>query len=84
MPKKRAESTVAKKTSAGKSRGARKLTDAQVLALVGEYKPRVVTLKALSEKYSISIGSVHAIIKGRSYAWLTGIGVAPAAIQEAA
>jgi hypothetical protein len=84
MPKKRAESTVSKKTSAGKSRGARKLTDAQVLALVSEYQPRKVTLKMLSEKYAISIGSVHAIIKGRSYSWLTGRGLEPAAVQEAA
>lgn len=84
MPKKRGESTATKKTSSGKSRGARKLSDAQVLALVSEYQPRKVTLKALGEKYGISIGSVHAIIKGRSYSWLTGRGVEPAAMQEAA
>lgn len=81
MPKKRAESAEKTRNYTGKSRGARKLSDEQVLALVGEYQPRKVTLKALSAKYGISIGSVHAIIKGRSYAWLTGIGVVhPAAI----
>lgn len=83
MPKQRAEKVATKKTSAGKSRGARMLSDAQVVELVAEYKPRVVTLKMLSEKYSISIGSVHAIIKGRSYAWLTGIGVEPALAEAA-
>jgi hypothetical protein len=83
MPKKREGKTATVKTTAGKSRGARKLTDAQVMELVAEYKSRVVTLKILSDKYGISIGSVHAIIKGRSYAWLTGIGVAPAVAEAA-
>jgi ribosomal protein S25 len=80
MPKKRAEESAVK---ANGSRGRRKLVDEQVLALVSEYKPRVVTLKMLAAKYNISVGSVHAIIKGRSYAWLTGIGAAPVLAEAA-
>lgn len=80
MPKKRAEKAAVK---ANGSRGRRVLSDEQVLALVAKYQPRVVTLKMLAAEYGISIGSVHAIIKGRSYAWLTGIGAAPALAEAA-
>lgn len=83
MAKKRAGEAATKVAGVNGSRGKRKLTDEQVLELVASYKPRSVTLKMLAAQYGISVGSVHAIIKGRSYAWLTGIGVAEA-IQEAA
>lgn len=80
MPKKRAENAAVK---VNVSRGRRKLTDEQVLAMVGEYIPRVMTLKMLAVKYGVGVGSVHAIIKGRTYAWLTGIGV-PTELAQAA
>lgn len=62
--------------ASGKSRGKRKLTNDQVLAVVGLYKGRGKgnpTMREVAAQFSVSIGTISAIIAGRTYTWLTGI-----------
>ncbi len=68
-----------KKTESGipvvvrKSRGKRKLTDAQVLDIVKRYTEGVKR-GALATAYGVAHGTVTAIVNGKTYSWLTGIG----------
>lgn len=76
MAKKAKAESAAPKTKApkgGKSRGARKLTDAQVLSIVGAFNSGV-TMAQLARDNTVSHGTISAIVKGRTYVWLTGIG----------
>jgi hypothetical protein len=64
-----------------KSRGKRKLSDDQVLAIVSAYlgRGKGPTMKAIAEDYDVTVGTVSAILRGRTYVWLTNIGFAPLA-----
>lgn len=84
--KKTAETkTAAAKTGPAKSRGPRKLNDTQVQNIVATYKGRGKgpSMKAVAEQFSVSIGTVSSIIRGKTYAWLTGIGVEQPLAQAA-
>lgn len=72
-----------KASKGGKSRGKRKLTDAQVVAIVAAYQAGGVTMTALAVEHGVSTPTVSAIVNGRTYTWLTGIG-AKVEIAEAA
>jgi hypothetical protein len=61
--------------AAGKSRGKRVLNDEQVLDIFKTYQPRVVTMKMLAEKFKVSVSTIQAITTGRTYKWLTGLGM---------
>lgn len=68
-----------------RSRGKRKLTDAQVLEIVERYRAGGITQSKLGAEYGIKGPSVAAIMTGKSYAWLTRIGVEdPAPLARAA
>jgi hypothetical protein len=58
----------------GKSRGKRKLTNEQVLAIVARVAAGEKAAH-LAKEYGVSHPSVSAILNGRTYVWLTGIGV---------
>lgn len=87
--KKNAENGEAKQprkaSKGGKSRGKRKLTDSQVLAIVAAYNSgdKSNTMTKLATEYGVSPPTVSAIVNGRTYVWLTGIG-AKIEIAEAA
>lgn len=85
--KKNAENGEAKQprkaSKGGKSRGKRKLTDAQVVAIVSAYQAGGNTMTKLAAEYGVSAPTVSAIVNGRTYVWLTGIG-AKIEIAEAA
>lgn len=85
--KKNAENGEAKQhrkaSKGGKSRGKRKLTDAQVVAIVSAYQAGGNTMTKLAAEYGVSPPTVSAIVNGRTYVWLTGIG-AKIEIAEAA
>ncbi len=66
----------------GKSRGKRKLTNAQVLEIVARSGNGEKPSK-LAKEYGVSHPSISAILKGRTYVWLTKIG-APVEITETA
>jgi hypothetical protein len=73
MAKKNSKATA---VASGKSRGKRKLVDEQVMAIVSLYKGRGKgnpTMKDIAAQFSVSIGTISAIVAGRTYAWLTGI-----------
>lgn len=57
------------------SRGMRKLTDAQVLSIVSRYRAGGITQTKLANEHGVSQANVSAILRGRSYVWLTKIGV---------
>jgi hypothetical protein len=59
----------------GKSRGKRKLTDAQVLEIVERYNDNGVKAAQLAREYGVSHPTISAIVKGRTYVWLTKIGM---------
>jgi predicted DNA binding protein len=84
--KKKAENGEAKAprkaSKGGKSRGKRKLTDAQVLAIVAAYQAGGITMTALAAEYGVSAPTVSSIVNGRTYVWLTRIGLE--ALAEAA
>ncbi len=84
--KKIAEKRARKAPQGGKSRGKRKLTDAQVLDIVSQHRAGGVTMKALAAQFSVATPTISAILNGRTYVWLTGIGATPAAedLAEAA
>jgi len=90
MPRKKAvtngeEKKVRKPSKGGKSRGKRKLTDDQVLAIVAIYNGGGVTMKSLGIQFEVATPTISSIVNGRTYAWLTKIGLpAPAEIAEAA
>ena len=58
----------------GKSRGARKLTNEQVLSIVSAHGSGV-KMAELARIHGVSNGTISAIVKGRTYVWLTGIGL---------
>lgn len=79
------QSTRAKIQTGIKSRGKRKLTDAQVLSIVAKYGVGDVTMKTLAAENSVTTATISAIIHGRTYIWLTGIGRAQTEdLQQAA
>ena len=90
MPRKKAvpngeEKKVRKPAQGGKSRGKRKLTDDQVLAIVAAYNAGGVTMTNLGKQFEVSAPTISSIVNGRTYAWLTKISpAAPAEIAEAA
>jgi hypothetical protein len=49
----------------GSRNGFAKLTEAQVLSIRQEYQPRLVTMKALGEKYNVDASLINLIIKKR-------------------
>jgi hypothetical protein len=57
------------------SRGKRKLTDAQVLAIVHRYRAGGISQKQLGADFGVSQVNISAIVNGRSYVWLTRIGL---------
>jgi hypothetical protein len=57
------------------SRGRRKLTDEQVLAIVSRYRAGGVTQKDLATDNGVSQVNISAILNGRTYVWLTRIGL---------
>jgi len=57
-----------------KSRGARKLTNNQILEIVAIYRETHATQKKISKHYNVSQVTISNILRGRTYAWLTGIG----------
>lgn len=84
MAKKRAEGAAKEpKSGSNKSRGKRVLTDEAVMDIAKNYVPRKVTMRDFAQKYAVSISTIQAILTGRTYAWLTGIGAAPE-LQQAA
>lgn len=85
MAKKKKADIVATPKAAPKSRGKRKLADEQVAYIASAYKGRGKgpTMAALAAEYGIATGTVSAILKGRTYAWLTGIGVEAPLAQAA-
>lgn len=79
------EKKVRKVAKGGKSRGKRKLTDDQVLAIVAAYSAGGVTMTNLAKQFEVSAPTVSSIVGGRTYVWLTKIGLAaPAEVAEAA
>jgi hypothetical protein len=75
MARKRQAVSTAPKPKGLKSRGRRRLTDAQVLSIVERYRAGGVTQKELGGEHGVTQVCINAILKGRSYVWLTGIGV---------
>ena len=81
--KKIAEKKARKSPQGGKSRGKRKLTNEQVLDIVSQHSAGKaegqtrVTMKALAAQFGVATPTVSAILNGRTYVWLTGIGAAP-------
>lgn len=73
-----------KPAKGGKSRGKRKLTDEQVLAIVTTYTAGGITMTNLAKLYEISAPTVSSIVNGRTYSWLTRIGLDMAALADAA
>ena len=57
-----------------KSRGVRKLSDAQVLDIVARWR-NGAKQSHLAKEYGVANPSIAAIVHGRTYVWLTGIGV---------
>lgn len=89
MPRKKAvtngeEKKLRKPAAGGKSRGKRKLTDDQVLAIVAAYKAGGVTMTNLGKQFEVAAPTISSIVNGRTYGWLTGIGLAAPAVAEAA
>lgn len=66
----------------GKSRGKRVLSNEQVLAIVAGFNAGA-KMSVLARENSVTHPTVSAIIKGRTYVWLTGIGqpAAPAPVE---
>jgi len=90
MPRKKAvtngEEKIARKPArGGKSRGKRKLTDDQVLAIVAAYRAGGVTMTSLAKQFEVATPTISSIVNGRTYVWLTKIGLAaPAEVAAAA
>lgn len=89
MPRKKAvtngeEKKVRKPAAGGKSRGKRKLTDEQVLAIVAAYKAGGVTMTNLGKQFEVAAPTISSIVNGRTYGWLTKIGQPAPAVAEAA
>jgi hypothetical protein len=57
------------------SRGRRKLTDAHVLQIVRRYQAGSTSHRKLASEYGVTAPAIAAILCGRSYAWLTRIGL---------
>ena len=72
-PKKDTAAPKTAKPKGDKSRGKRKLTDAQVLAIVSRYNSNEKQAH-LAKEYGVTSPTVSAIVHGRTYVWLTGIG----------
>lgn len=75
---------VRKAAKGGKSRGKRKLTDDQVFAIVAAYQAGGVTMTNLGKQFEVSAPTVSSIVNGRTYVWLTKIGLEASALAEAA
>jgi hypothetical protein len=58
------------KDTRGERNAAHKLTVADVLYIRKTYRPGVVTLKSLADKFGLNKTCVHKIVKGESWAWL--------------
>lgn len=61
---------------APKSRGKRKLTDAQVREIVASRNANTKMVE-IAAHFAVTVSTISSIVNGRTYAWLTGIGVAP-------
>jgi uncharacterized membrane protein len=70
-----AEKKARKAPAGGKSRGKRKLTDAQVLDIV-RLSAGGMTQVNLAKDFGVSTPTISSIVRGRTYGWLTGIAVA--------
>jgi len=75
------EKKVRKVAKGGKSRGKRKLTDDQVLAIVAAYGGgnNGKTMAAIAAEYGVANPTISSIVNGRTYSWLTKIGLEPLA-----
>lgn len=87
MAKKPAKTAASKVKNNGgekvlRSRGKRKLNNDQVFAIVKAYAAPGVTMKMVAAQFDISVGTVQAIVSGKTYKWLTGIGVGVPATKK--
>lgn len=57
-----------------KSRGVRKLDDSQVLDIVARWT-KGAKQSHLAKEYGVANPTISAIVHGRTYVWLTGIGL---------
>jgi hypothetical protein len=57
----------ANRQSKGANHGTAKLTETQVLEIRSKYKPRIYTLKMLSQEYNISLEPIRRIIERRTW-----------------
>lgn len=65
----------APRVAVSKSRGKRKLLDQQVLDIVSA-RATGAKMTKLAADFAVSVSTISSIINGRTYAWLTKIGLA--------